>query len=246
MKLATTKHFLTVVAIFLLLPSQTLAYSTVYPYDSTYFWTSPIMIGKIAGGNNDASVTRSLIYPVQNGSVFTRTYGGSFGSSSNGPVLWIAGQYWDNEWYTDIQTVEVTATIDHLSGVCNLSLIHSTFNNIIAGVSPGSGNYIIPDITSDFSTTTTYTMISGHTNRYGLGLAIVNYNGTAGNCTIVVHDLKINDVSVLSTANSLITLSIPDSINVQTDTINYALGFMIFLMAMNTWYVVTRRTTRYV
>lgn len=37
-------------------------------------------------------------------------------------------------------------------------------------------------------------------------------------------------------------LEFPDSVNFQTDSINYALGFMIMLMAIQTWFVMIRRS----
>jgi hypothetical protein len=89
---------------------------------------------------------------------------------------------------------------------------------------------------------------------YGVGIGAEAWNG---DCTgsIILYSLTDSNGNTLFSKNELdepettglpsflasVILEFPESVNFQTDAINFSLGMMIFLMSINTWFVIIKR-----
>lgn len=135
-------------------------------------------------------------------------------------------------WYVDYSVPSFAGT-----GNC-------TMRPVIQGSNVLTGANTITISSTLTATTSRLTFTSPSTNNGQPGVGIVRSSGTCA-LTMLITEIRASDnLTVLwspATSNPNSEIIFPDNIEFQSDTIVWSMGFMIFLMAINTWYVIIRK-----
>jgi len=120
------------------------------------------------------------------------------------------------------------------SGTCSIQPV-SSGSTLLPGANTITINGTISATTSVLTFTSPFTIQGQH------GVAILRSAGTC-NMTIIITEIRSSNGTVLwSPEIDSTEIIFPDNIEFQSDTIVWSMGFMIFLMAVNTWYVIIRK-----
>jgi predicted phage gp36 major capsid-like protein len=140
------------------------------------------------------------------------------------------------------QDIIGTMTIDWelisaTSNACKFGFSNNTGSNV-SGVSPSQ---TILSVTSRARTSDVYTVPNGAN-----GMVSWQVLRNASTCDAVFRIYQILDANgeVIwspELANQTAEITFPSDIQFQSDTIVWSMGFMIFLMSLQTWYIIIRR-----
>jgi len=134
---------------------------------------------------------------------------------------------------TTTVTVRILSTTDT---ACNFYVTRQ-FTSINTTPSRDGSIYATSTINSNF------TYSDFNTNpQFAVGFAVATPGvNLTRQCEVIVTSIMHNGNELLNINPAPITIDFPESLNFQTDAINFSMGMMVFMMAIQTWYVIIRR-----
>jgi len=149
----------------------------------------------------------------------------------------IGSQYYQfprSPFNTSPWKIDYAVTSHAGTGDCQIRPVYQNANALT-----GANTITISSTVSATTSNLTFTSPTPNNGMHGVGI-----RRSTGTCTMTIEIYEIRDSlgNVLwSPATDGTTIVFPDNIEFQSDTIVWSMGFMIFLMAINTWYVIIRK-----